>query len=134
MKFQEVSFKSIGEFLDFLPEDELKITECLRSLVLDCIPGCTEKLSYNVPYFKLNKNICFIWPASVLWGKSKTYEGVRFGFVNGNLLHDELDYLEKGNRKQVFWKDFIAIKQEDIELLKAFIFEAVEIDKQFKKK
>ena len=125
---QNVKFRSVEEFLEFLPPDELKMVQLLRKVVLDCLPNCTEKLSYNVPFYKINKGICFIWPASVLWGKSISFTGVRFGFNQGYLMRDEINFLEKGNRKQVFWKDFKSIKDIDVDLLKAYIFEAAEID------
>ena len=105
-KMQNVRFNNIDDFLAFLPDDELKLVEYLRRLVFRCVPDVSEKLSFNVPYYKRHRNICFIWPASVLWGKKKTYDGVRFGFTNGCLLADEAGYLEKGKRKQVYWKDF----------------------------
>ena len=127
---QNVSFKSVEEFLDFLPDDELKITEILRELITNCIPDVTEKLSYNVPYYKRKKNICFLWPASVLWGKKKTYEGVRFGFVNGHLLNDDINYLHKGDRKQVYWKDFTTVTKTDLEILKTYLLDAVILDGQ----
>ncbi len=127
---QNVSFGSVDEFLEFLPDDELKIVERLRSLVFDCIPNVSEKLSFNVPFYKRHKNICFIWPASVLWGKKKTYNGVRFGFSNGYLLADEIAYLDRGDRKQVYCKDFTDLKNIDFDLLKAYIFEATIIDEQ----
>jgi hypothetical protein len=126
-KMQNVSFGSIDEFLEFLPADELKIVELLRKIIFTCIPDCTEKLSYNVPYYKKHSNICFIWPASVTWGGVKQ-KGVRLGFANGYLMQDEINYLDKGNRKQVYWRDFYSVKDIDIELLKAYIFEAVFID------
>jgi|SRR5688572_33087425 len=128
---QNVNFSSIEEFLEFLPADELKMVQLLRKLVLDCLPNCTEKISYNVPYYKGHKNICFIWPASVLWGKTISFSGVRFGFNQGYLMRDELNFLDKGTRKQVFWKDFKSIKEIDVDLLRAYLFEADEIDKQF---
>jgi hypothetical protein len=131
---QKISFRTVEEHLEFLPEDELKIVLLLRSIVLNCIPDVVEKLSYNVPFYKRNKNICFIWAASVTWGNKKTYEGVRFGFTEGYLLQDEIGYLEKGNRKQVYWKTFADVKQIDIDLLKAYLCEAVEIDIELKKK
>lgn len=127
-RMQSVNFQSVEEFLDYLPEQELKVVKLLRKLVLDCLPGCTEKLSYNVPYYKINKNICFIWPASVTWGKKETYKGVRFGFTSGYLLKDELNYLDKGERKQVYWKDFVTTKDIDVDVLKAYLFEARELD------
>jgi len=129
---QNVSFKSVDEFLDFLPEDELRIVEILRRLVFDCVPGITEKISYNVPFYKKRNGMFFIWPASVLWGKKQTYEGVRFGFQQGNLLADEINFLDRGNRKQVYWRDFTKIKDIEIDLLKAYIFEAGIIDDQVK--
>jgi hypothetical protein len=133
-KMQQVSFRSIEEFFDFLPGKERTITEMLRKIVLDCLPNCTEKLSYNVPYYKIRKNICFIWPASVTWGSKVTYEGVRFGFTQGYLLRDETNFLDKGGRKQVYWKDFKSIRDIDIDLLRTMLFEAAEIDSGYSKK
>ncbi|MBI3134664.1 MAG: DUF1801 domain-containing protein [Bacteroidetes bacterium] len=131
-KMQTVNFHTVDEFLDYLPEDELKLVLALRQLVLDCIPGVTEKLVYNVPYYKVNRNICFIWPAAILWGNKKSYTGVRFAFTNGNLLQDEIGYLDKGARKQVYWKDFTKVSEIDFDLLKAYLFEAVLIDEELK--
>ncbi len=131
---QAVNFNSIDEFLDYLPADELKIVERLRKVIFDCVPHITEKLSYNVPFYKINKGMFFIWPASVLWGKTKSYEGVRFGFQQGYLLTDELNYLDKGERKQVYYKDYLTIKEIDADLLRTYIYEALLIDEQFKKR
>lgn len=134
-KMQEVDFRSIDEFLAFLPEEELVIVEKLRKLVFYCLPDAREKLSFNVPYYYHHRNFCFIWPASVTWGKKKTYEGVRFGFAYGNQIADETGYLEKGGRKQIYWKDFTSIKEIDIELLQAYIYEVIYIDEaHFRKK
>lgn len=68
-----------------------------------------------------------------MWGKKKTYKGVRFGFTNGYLLSDEISFLDKGDRKQVYWKDFENLNEIDVVLLKSYIFGAVEIDKQLSK-
>jgi hypothetical protein len=38
-KMQNVQFKSIGEFLDFLPEEELKIIEFLREFAILTLYG-----------------------------------------------------------------------------------------------
>lgn len=132
-KMQQVSFRNLDEFLHFIPEDELKITLLLRKLIFSCLPHVTEKLAYNVPYYKLNRNICFIWPASVLWGRKASYEGVRMGFTHGHLLTDENQYLEKGSRKQVYWKDYKTTAEIDTDLLRSFIFESAAIDAQLKK-
>lgn len=131
---QSVEFRSVDEFLDYLPADELTIVERLRKIIFDSVPYITEKLSYNVPFYKVNKGMFFIWPSAILWGKAKSYHGVRFGFQQGYLLTDEINYLDKGDRKQVFYRDFLSLKDIDTELLKTYIFEAVVVDEQFKKK
>ncbi len=133
-KMQEGKYKTVDDMLDSLPEDELKITLLLQKIVLSCIPDASPKLSYNAIYYRRHKNICFIWPASILWGSKKTYAGVRFGFINGHLLQDENNYLDRGGRKQVYWKDFASVKSIDPDILQSFIIEAAIIDEQSKKK
>lgn len=127
---QNVSFFSLEEFLEYLPQDERSITDKLRNLVLDTLPEIDERLSFNVPYYRLRKDICFIWPASILWGKLKSYEGVRFGFTYGHLLQDESHYFTLGNRKQVTYRDFTSSREIDPELIKSFLFEAAILDEQ----
>ena len=125
-KYQNVAFGSVSEFLGFLPDEELKIVERLRGLVLSCIPDVREKLAYNVPFFYRFSRICFIWPGSVPWG-SKTKQGVEFGFCRGNLLSDS-SYLNKGNRKEVYIKTFYTLKEIDTEVMRQLIYEAAVID------
>lgn len=131
-KMQNVSFTDIDDFLAFLPEDELKIVRLLRKIIFSCIPDIEEKISYNVPFYKRHSNICYIWPSSVLWGNVKN-TGVQFGFNKGYLMNDDMNYLEKGNRKQVYWKTFHSIKEIDTDLLKVYIFEAALVDEEIKK-
>lgn len=128
-KMQNVSFKNMDEFWDFLPDKEKEIVIFLREIIINTIPDCVEKLSYNVPYYKRHSNICFLWPACITWGKVKQNNLVLLGFTKGYLMRDELNYLEKGNRKQVFTKGFSSIKEIDIAIIKTYLFEAIEIDK-----
>jgi hypothetical protein len=121
---QNVSFRNVDEFLEYLPEEERKIVDVLRQIIFSCIPHATEKLNYNVPFYKVNRNICFLWPASVLWGNTKTYKGVRMGFTSGYLLSDPYNYLVKGNRKQVYMHDFNSVMEIDVAILRNLIFEA----------
>lgn len=125
---QPFKFRTIEEFLEFLPEDEYIITSYLRSIVFELIPEVQEKLRYQVPFYSRHKNICFIWPGSVLWGKQRSYEGVRFGFSAGYLLDDVGQYLERGTRKQVFWKDFTRLEEIDTDQLIMLVSEAVIVD------
>jgi Domain of unknown function (DU1801) len=130
---QDVSFKTVDDFLEFLPKEELKIVQYLRQIVFDCMPDAQERLAFNVPFYRLRANVCFIWPPSVKWG-SKGHTGVRFGFANGYLINDEIKYLDRGSRKQVYWKDFQSTADVNIELLKAYLYEAIIIDQEKAKK
>jgi hypothetical protein len=128
-KMQKLSFQTVEEFLDYLPEDELKMVEQLRALIYQAIPDITEKLSYNVPFFKRNSNICFIWPPSIPWG-TKTYPFVRLGFTKGYLISDEIGFLEKGERKQVYCKDFTSLEQMDETLILTYLTKVILIDQE----
>ena len=131
-KFQNVNFRSVGDFLDFLPEDELRIVEVLRKLVLDSIPDCKEKLSFNVPYYSRHANICFIWPSSIPWGAVE--QGVSLGFAKGNLLSAQHNYLESKGRKSIRSKNFNSIQEINTDLIRGLIYEAVEVDSEQRKK
>jgi len=124
---QNISFNSIEDFLEYLPENERIIVQYLRALALDAIPEVIEKLAYNVPYYYRHSRICFIWPASVQWGNVKL-QGVQLGFCNGYLLHDTSGYLEKENRKKVLTKTFRKLAEIDSHLIQSYIYEAVGID------
>lgn len=127
---QNVKFSTIDDFFEFLPEDERKVTKALRQLVYDCIPEVKEKLSYQVPYFHRHKPLCFIWPGSVLWGKKRVYEGVRFGFIYGNQLSDEQNLLRLENRKQVAYIDFHTVNEIPFESMQQWLFESVLLDEE----
>ena len=57
--------------------------EDLRELIISEAPQLQYRLSFNILAYKGRRDVCFIWPASVLWGGMKTYEGVRFGYSYG---------------------------------------------------
>lgn len=126
---QKVKFHSVDEFLEYLPDHERKIVDCLRAIILDCLTEGKEKLAYNVPYYYQFSRVCFIWPASVPWG-NVTANGVIVGFCNGHVMRDELNYLEKGNRKQVYVKTFTAVSEIDRNLVRTYLFEALDVDEQ----
>lgn len=125
-RFQPIDFQDLDDLFAFLPDDELEIVQALRQLVYECIPEVKEKLSYNVPFFRLKKNLCFIWPGSVPWGK--TFEGVQFGFIRGHQMLNEDGYLAAGKRKYVRIRTFNSIKEIDFDKLRGLLYEASFID------
>jgi hypothetical protein len=93
---------SIVELFGRLLENERIITDVLRQIILETMPGyCREKISFNVPFFYHKKGICIIWPASVPRGGVR--EGVLLGFWQGNKLADKEHYLSPGTNKKVFF-------------------------------
>lgn len=126
---QNVHFNSVDEFYSYLPVNEAEIVNKLRDIVMECLPDCTVKLSYNVPYFFGNKAICFIWPPAVQWGNGKQ-KGVRLGFTSAWLLNDEYGYLERGGRKQIFWKEITNPGEIDEEIITGLLIQAWMIDQE----
>ncbi|TLX73654.1 DUF1801 domain-containing protein [Labilibacter sediminis] len=129
-RFQNIKFSSVDDFLEYLPEEELEIVEFIRQLIGSCMPYYKEKLAYNVPFYYGKKRILFIWPSSVPWAKVEA-GGVMLGFCKGYLIPDDIGYLEKGNRKEIYTKTFFSVKEIDVDLLKAYIYSAIDIDQSF---
>lgn len=123
-------FATVQDLLDFLPADERELTVPLRELIISEAPELKERLSFNVPFFKGHSDVCFIWPASVLWGKHKTYEGVRFGLSYGTLVPDSEPYLQRGTRKQVLWRDLTTLSDTDIRQIRTLLQAAVTVDRE----
>ncbi len=127
-QMQNVKFSALEELLEFLPDDEKEIVDVLRDLIYNIEPLIKEKLSFSVPFFSMNKTICFIWPASVYWGSKKTFEGVQFGFTNGVLLDDRWNYMSLSGRKQMTLRTFKTSAEINISILKNLLHEALELD------
>lgn len=123
-----IRFATVQECLDFLPADERRLMDRLREFVISEAPQLHERLSFNVLAYKGRRDVCFLWPASVLWGGKKTYEGVRFGFSHANLLHDPSGYLERGARKQVYWRDLQDFTRTDERMMAQLLEQALRID------
>ena len=123
-----IRFANAQELFDFLPADERTLMEQLREFIISEAPGLKERLSFNILAYKGRRDVCFIWPASVLWGGKKTYDGVRFGFSYGMLLSDHSRYLERGKRKQVLWRDLQQFTRTDEQMLRQLLTQAVERD------
>ena len=126
-----VNFESIEDFLDFLPGHERLLVENLREIVLECLPGVKEKLSYGVPYYYGKRRICFIWPSSVTWGNVRK-NGVMIGFCYGQLIDDDRTYLDKEGRNTIATRTFIHPDEINENVLRDYLFKAFEIDATLK--
>ena len=118
---------SLVDFYERLPSHERTITDVLRQVVKENMPGyCKEKFAFGVPYFYGHKGICIIWPASIPRGGFK--EGVLLGFWQGNKLKDPGHYLTHGTNKKVFYKIFRRVEEINEKAIIQLLKEAVRID------
>ena len=124
---QGIQFDSMDDFLDYLPEEELEMVLFLRKIIVECKPDFKEKLAYNVPFYYRHSRICYIWPASVPWGKVE--KGVAIGFCKTDDFLDETFATAKFASKQIF----NSVQEIDVELLKQQIYEAILIDEKIVK-
>ncbi len=129
-KMQNVSFNDVSELIDFLPEEQRAIVLKLRKIIQNTLPQATERLSYNVPFYRIKTDICFIWPEAVLWGKANKWEGVQLGFRWGSLLSNENNYFEMANRKEVGIKIFNHVHQIKENDIVPLLIEAMYIDER----
>ena len=130
--------RSFDEILFGLPRAEQELVKRLRTLILECIPKATEHIydDADFPFYRHNKLICYIWPASVLWKEGRTSEtqnekGTALGFNQGYLMSNEEGTLLAEGRKQVYVMYFKSLKDLDEQQVRAWLFEAAMIDDQF---
>ncbi|MCC6582412.1 MAG: DUF1801 domain-containing protein [Chitinophagales bacterium] len=120
-------FKSLIDFLEFLPEEERIIVDVLREIIKENLPAnCKEKLSYNVPFFYGKKGICIIWPSTIPRGGIKN--GVLLGFWYGCKLKDKDNYLKHGTNKQIFYRIYLSADEIDEKAIVKLLKEAVALD------
>jgi len=132
------SLVTVDEMLSALPKSEHVIVNRLRDLVSDCLPKASERGYYGlgVPFYRHHRLICFIWPASVIWGRSdhaQTRTGVTLGFCQGNRMSNEDGRLLSEGRKQVYVMYFNHVTEIDEGVVRSLLFEAAMIDDSFAK-
>ncbi|MBN8576042.1 MAG: DUF1801 domain-containing protein [Cytophagales bacterium] len=135
------SHQTVEDILPGLLPWERSIVKRLRTLVLECLPKATEKLSYGVPFYSRNRMICFIWPPTITWDPQQLKKkaanlakGVTLGFCQGNLMSNESGVLLAEGRKQVYCMYFKSLGEIDDQQIRALLFEAELVDESFKKK
>ncbi|MBL7698261.1 MAG: DUF1801 domain-containing protein [Chitinophagaceae bacterium] len=128
-----MKIKNLVDLFSILPENERIIVDVLRQIIIETLPKyCSEKISYNVPFFYGNKGICIIWPSTVPRGGIR--KGVLLGFWYGNKLNDVDRFLERGTNKQIFYKIYHAPEEIDEKPIKKLLKEAVKLDGSFRQR
>ena len=130
---------TVEEMIINLPKEEQLIVTRLRSLVTECLPLAIEKPYYGlgVPYYSHRRQICYIFPASALYGcsqvvnKSQSMKKVTLGFCQGNRMSNEHSVLRTEGRKQVRVMYFNSLRDIHEEQVRALLFEAGMVDDSF---
>lgn len=52
-KIQQVSFRDMKEFFDYIPREEAVIVDAVWQIIFESLPHIQERLSYNVPFYYL---------------------------------------------------------------------------------
>lgn len=121
-----IKFKTVDDFLEYLPDLEREIVEALRELIFSCLPDIEERLAYNVPFYYARKRLFFIWPSSIPWGGIKT--GVHLGFTRGRELTDPDGILHASKGKTMAGIRFHSTNDIPIDGIRTLIFEAAYLD------
>jgi len=119
--------EELDDLYDNLPEEERIISNILRELIRETMPDCREKLSWGAPFYYGRKSICFVWPASIPWGKLTS--GVALGFSRGRELGHE-GFLEFDDRKTIGRHVFYSPEEIDVEQVVRLLLVAMALDKE----
>ncbi|MEL7162259.1 MAG: DUF1801 domain-containing protein [Bacteroidota bacterium] len=117
--------RNIDELYDSLPETERLTAGILRDLIRETLPEVREKLSWGAPFYHGRRSVCFVWPASIPWGKLT--EGVALGFSRANQL-DHGGWLGLDERKSIGRHVYLAPEDIDVEQVIDLLRQAWAID------
>ena len=117
--------RNIDDLFDALPETERIIAAILREIVKENLPNAREKLSWGAPFYHGKRSICFIWPASIPWGKLD--KGVALGFARADALNHN-GFLGNSEGKQIGRHVFTSAEEIDVALVTNLLQQALAFD------
>ncbi len=116
----------VEDYINSLEGEEYAISNYLHQIIINTSPKIKAKLSYGVPYYRINYRLCFIWPSTAPYSIIK--EGVQLGFCKGSLLSNAQRLLDMGNRKEVAIVNLTHTSQINEQFINEILYEAIEID------
>jgi hypothetical protein len=84
--------RSVDEYISILPEDLAELCESLRRIILETVPGATEKISFKIPFYHYHGMFCYL---------NRVKDGIDVGFLRGRDLREIFPQLQQGTRKIV---------------------------------
>jgi hypothetical protein len=109
----------VEDYILNLPQEKKEIYLILREIVHETLPKASEKLSYGIPFFYLNKPLCYI---------HQHKNGVDLSFVRGYAFTNYGELLEKRDRKMVRSLHYKGVNDIDVLILKEILTEASNVD------
>ena len=103
--------KTPDQVYESLVGEERVTAFILREIILETLPEAREKLSWGAPFYFGKRSVCYVWPASVPWGKLDA--GVALGFSRAREL-DHGGYLTVAEQK--FFGRRVYLSPEEIEV------------------
>lgn len=116
----------VENYINSLEGDEYAISNYLHQIIINTSPKIKTKLSYGVPYYKINYRLCFVWSSSAQYSIIK--EGIQLGFCKGSLLSNTQGVLDMGNRKEVAIINITNVNHINEQLISEILYEAIEVD------
>lgn len=116
---------SVAFYIENLPDHKRGIALELRSIILNSIPGVEEQYKYKCPFYVYRGLLCYLSP---------TKNGMYIGFIKGTSLQDEDQRLTGEHLKQIRHLNFNSISDIDEDVVKDFLFQAVEVNSREKSK
>ena len=115
----------VDDYILQLTPDKKEIYIILRDFIRETVPEITERISYGIPFFYLNRPFAYL--------HQNKNDGVDLSFPSGHLLSNAHKALEKRDRKFVRTLHYKSVQDIDLEILKEVLLEASRINRGWKK-
>lgn len=112
--------KNIAEFIFSRPNGQRELFSAMNE-VLAGYSGMRSAIRYGIPFYGINKWICYLNP--------QKGAGLELCFWNGAKLKDDSGLLQLKNRKQIAGITLNDINNMPLEIIDGLMMHAIEMDK-----
>ena len=109
---------SVSSYIQNQPAKARVLMQTLRNRIVESMPYCDEKVTYDIPFFYYKRRMCYLYLSK------KKKDVVLLGFCQGAQLSNEQGLLV-GNGKVIRVIEFDLNQTQDLDLVQEVINEAV---------
>ncbi len=113
--------KNIAEFIFSKPDAQRELFSAMNEILLG-YPGMRSAIRYGIPFYGMNKWICYLNP--------QKGGGLELCFWNGLKLKDDSGLLQIKDRKQIAGITLHHIDNLPLEVIDGLVQQAIEMDKR----